>query len=118
VSAHDLRDQVGPTRSRPISLDAKGFKPDGKREVAAGRARIRCPVCTWEPSRRSRWYCAPVGAPEFFFGGCGTAWNTFDTRGRCPGCGYQWRHTACLRCGAYSLHETWYETGTGRDPGD
>jgi hypothetical protein len=45
----------------------------------------------------------------FFDGGCGECWNTFNTRGRCPGCGHQWRWTACLNCSGWSLHEHWYE---------
>src|SRR5690242_12400308 len=61
--------------------------------------RIRCPRCGWVPRRESRWWCSP----------CGTAWNTFETRGLCPGCGKQWEHTACLRCGQWSRHADWYE---------
>lgn len=78
-------------------------------------ARIRCPHCDWQPHRHDQWGCFPVGAPEYFDGGCGASWNTFDTRGLCPGCGYQWRHTMCLSCGAWSLHDEWYEHGSG-DP--
>ncbi len=63
-----------------------------------GRPRIRCPKCRWQPSRTSRWYCR-----------CGHAWNTFDTRGRCPSCGYQWRDTACHSCHEWSAHDAWYE---------
>ena len=40
---------------------------------------------------------------------CGTAWNTFATRGRCPGCAHQWRWTSCLRCDQWSPHGDWYE---------
>lgn len=70
--------------------------------------RIRCPQCKWQPKKTSRWYCSSAGAPEFFFGGCGAVWNTFDTRGKCPGCAHQWRWTTCLSCHANSLHEDWY----------
>jgi hypothetical protein len=35
-------------------------------------------------------------------------WNTFETRGRCPGCRKQWRVTVCLACGVGSPHEDWY----------
>jgi hypothetical protein len=35
-------------------------------------------------------------------------WNTFWTRGLCPGCGYRWPQTACLRCRQWSPHESWY----------
>jgi len=72
-------------------------------------ARIRCPLCEWQPGKSSRWRCLRTTSPEGFFGGCGTVWNTFSTRGRCPGCHYQWRWTKCLRCDGWSRHEDWYE---------
>lgn len=75
---------------------------------------IRCPLCQWQPTASSRWYCASNSYPENFSGGCGTAWNTFTTRGLCPGCGHQWRWTVCPRCQRWSRHEAWYgdeETG-------
>jgi len=55
--------------------------------------------------------CASSGHPEYFDRGCGHVWNTFDTRGLCPGCSHQWKHTACLSCTRWSLHEDWYENG-------
>ncbi|HKB09562.1 MAG TPA: hypothetical protein VKD69_02870 [Vicinamibacterales bacterium] len=72
---------------------------------------IRCPLCRWRPSAASRWSCdwTEIDSPEPFFNACGTEWNTFATRGRCPGCGHQWRWTSCLRCGQWSPHEEWYE---------
>lgn len=70
---------------------------------------IRCPLCKWHPARTSRWYCDPSMSPEPPFQGCGTNWNTFDTRGRCPGCGHQWHWTSCLQCSGWSLHTDWYE---------
>jgi hypothetical protein len=70
---------------------------------------IRCPLCRWQPTPSSTWTCYGRGTPEGFFGGCGTSWNTFLTRGRCPGCAHQWRWTVCLRCSGWSLHEDWYE---------
>jgi hypothetical protein len=73
------------------------------------RARIRCPLCDWQPGESSQWCCLRTLSPESFFGGCGTVWNTFSTRGRCPGCHYQWRWTKCLRCAGWSRHEDWYE---------
>jgi hypothetical protein len=70
---------------------------------------IRCPKCKWQPTKRSHWMCSSSsGAPEFFSGGCGTVWNTFDTRGKCPGCNYRWKHTICLSCYGWSKHEDWY----------
>jgi hypothetical protein len=58
---------------------------------------IRCPKCKWRPRRSDRWYCT-----------CQHAWNTFETRGKCPACGFQWTETACIACHAWSLHEEWY----------
>jgi ribosomal protein S27E len=74
--------------------------------------RIRCPLCNWQPTAESRWWCLDADAPEYFYGGCWTSWNTFETRGRCPGCGHQWRWTSCLRCHGWSRHEDWYEKKT------
>ena len=104
-----------------FSLFQKGeferkLRPDDLGAEEDERAkRIRCPQCEWEPNASARWYCAECPFPERFFGGCGTAWNTFDTGGRCPGCGHQWRWTACLACGQWSPHEDWYE-GEGDGP--
>lgn len=71
--------------------------------------RIRCPLCKWRPRASSRWFCADADAPEFFYGGCGAMWNTFETGGKCPRCNHQWRWTSCLRCGGWSRHDDWYE---------
>jgi hypothetical protein len=70
---------------------------------------IRCPLCGWRPSSSSLWCCDCVGTPEPYFQGCGMVWNTFATKGRCPGCSHQWRWTSCLRCHESSLHNDWYE---------
>jgi len=72
-------------------------------------SRIRCPLCNWQPNPAHRWFCAPCDYPEFYAAGCGASWNTFSTRGRCPGCDHQWRWTACLNCAGWSRHEEWYE---------
>jgi len=72
-------------------------------------ARIRCPHCKWQPNKASRWFCADCDAPEYFYGGCHTSWNTFETGGICPGCAHRWIWTSCLRCGEWSRHEDWYE---------
>jgi hypothetical protein len=61
---------------------------------------IRCPACSWRPERDSRWLCDP---------GCFHSWNTFETRGICPGCDKQWADTACLACGTWSPHDAWYD---------
>ena len=73
--------------------------------------RVRCPLCEWRPARSSIWCCFADGTPEPPFDGCGTEWNTFSTRGQCPGCRHQWRWTSCLRCHGWSLHDDWYECG-------
>ena len=70
---------------------------------------IRCPLCGWRPRKSSRWSCSCDGTPEPYFESCGTVWNTFSTRGRCPGCHHQWRWTTCLLCHEPSLHLDWYE---------
>lgn len=71
-------------------------------------SRIRCPLCKWQPTKASRWWCADCGFPEFYFGGCNTFWNTFETGGKCPGCDHVWRWTSCLQCEGWSLHADWY----------
>jgi hypothetical protein len=71
-----------------------------------GEAEIHCPRCSWRPGPADRWQCSP---------GCGTVWNTFWTRGLCPGCGHQWLETVCLRCHQWSPHEHWYHYPDGQD---
>jgi hypothetical protein len=61
---------------------------------------IRCPKCRWVPVREARWSCK-----------CGHRWNTFDTRGICPSCQYQWEITLCPGCHGSSLHADWYLLG-------
>jgi len=63
------------------------------------RPRIRCPRCAWQPRRSDQWVCRR---------GCHHVWNTFETGGRCPRCGYQWTVTACLSCHRLSPHLDWY----------
>ena len=75
-------------------------------------SRIRCPLCSWKPNASSCWYCGDCDSPEYFYHGCGTAWNTFNTRGLCPGCAHQWLWTVCLRCCGWSRHEDWYQEKT------
>jgi len=77
---------------------------------------IRCPHCQWRPSSTDRWSCYSNGGPEPPFQSCGTSWNTFSTRGRCPGCSHQWEWTLCLRCVEWARHVDWYERGpSGHD---
>ena len=89
--------------------DASDVLEEAGEESPEG-GRVRCPLCGWRPTASSRWYCDDCGHPEYFYGGCGSVWNTFDTRGLCPGCGHHWRWTSCLYCGGWSLHEDWYAT--------
>jgi hypothetical protein len=97
---------------------AKAFRPEGlppetlhDDDPAYGSGNIRCPACQWQPDKFSRWFCISMGPPENFTGGCGNGWNTFDTRGICPGCQHHWRHTTCLSCSVTSLHDDWYVSG-------
>ncbi len=71
-------------------------------------SRIRCPLCKWRPAASDLWCCWECWYPERFFDGCGMEWNTFTTRGLCPGCGHQWYWTICLSCNDWSRHEDWY----------
>jgi hypothetical protein len=69
-------------------------KLDGSR---AGRVKIRCPRCGFEPRKNTLWSCT-----------CFHRWNTFETGGICPSCQKQWLETQCPRCKAWSPHESWY----------
>jgi hypothetical protein len=59
---------------------------------------IRCPRCRWRPKRDDLWQCD-----------CLEIWNTFMTRGECPGCQKRWKVTNCPQCHAWSDHDEWYE---------
>ena len=61
---------------------------------------IRCPSCKWRPTRSDTWVCSP---------GCGEVWNSFATRGECPGCQLNLSQTQCTRCCVWSDHDAWYE---------
>jgi hypothetical protein len=86
----------------------KSTKIGRREEETIDFSRIRCPLCKWRPGKSNRWYCADCYYPEYFYDGCGTSWNTFSTRGLCPGCGHQWRWTTCFRCQRWSRHDDWY----------
>jgi hypothetical protein len=88
----------------PTVVVAEGITPS--RETSSPR--IRCPHCAWQPDRSSTWVCLSGPGPEPPFESCGTAWNTFDTGGRCPGCSHQWQWTTCLQCHEWSPHLEWY----------
>src|SRR5262249_1765925 len=85
----------------------------GRDDRAPDFARIQCPRCRWQPRALDRWTCAPCGPPEAFVGGCGTHWDTFTTRGVCPGCGHRWQWTACPACREGSPHDDWYVDAPG-----
>ncbi|HJL16810.1 MAG TPA: hypothetical protein RMH99_14195 [Sandaracinaceae bacterium LLY-WYZ-13_1] len=74
-----------------------GTRVDVVDDTRRDRPRIRCPLCMWVPRASDRWACY-----------CGCSWNTFDTGGRCPECGFQFRHTMCLECKRWSKHVAWY----------
>jgi hypothetical protein len=75
-------------------------------QAVKAEAEIYCPLCAWRPKALDRWWCSP---------GCGAVWNTFWTRGLCPGCGHQWLETACYACRKMSPHESWYHYPDGQD---
>jgi hypothetical protein len=80
-----------PRRNAPPS-----HHPRPAYRLASG-ALVRCPRCNCSPAPDDRWLC-----------NCGHRWNTFETRGLCPACRYQWEITACLACGESSPHTEWY----------
>jgi hypothetical protein len=84
-------------------------RPDLGDDKPSGR--IRCPHCAWRPSRHDLWSCGGGSGPEPYKG-CGTTWNTFSTRGVCPGCSHRWRWTLCPECSSWSRHDDWYEDAT------
>ena len=63
-----------------------------------GSPRVMCPCCDAIPDGDARWQC------EF----CWCAWNTFDTRGRCPGCDFTFPATFCPSCRRTTRHRDWY----------
>jgi hypothetical protein len=78
-------------------------------EIDEALSGIRCPICKWRPLKSSLWTCWDCDYPEYFYDGCGTEWNTFQTHGQCPTCLHQWIWTSCLSCWGWSRHEDWYE---------
>src|SRR5262245_30418329 len=80
-----------PAKGSPVKVS------DPRLDHSHGEGGIRCPHCGWTPRRQDAWSCV-----------CGTVWNTFETRGVCPGCSFKWLETQCLRCALWSLHDDWY----------
>ena len=103
MAAESLQLLENDLASRRVATEIRELERD---EEAQG---VRCPLCGWRPTAASRWCCWWSEGPEPYFTSCGAEWNTFTTRGRCPGCQHQWRWTSCLRCGEWSLHDDWYE---------
>lgn len=97
------------TAYRKTSETEEIFKQMISGENESTEKRIRCPHCSWQPGKSSRWFCGDCDYPEYFYGGCGTSWNTFETGGICPGCAHKWIWTSCLRCAKWSRHVDWYE---------
>ncbi|MDO1448141.1 hypothetical protein Q0590_17840 [Rhodocytophaga aerolata] len=65
--------------------------------MSVNEEKIACPKCSWEPDGHAYWTCS-----------CGISWNTFETYGKCPGCGKIWRDTQCPECAKWSPHVDWY----------
>jgi hypothetical protein len=73
----------------------------GSRRAGPYRERGRgasCPCCGDVPAAGSVWQCDL----------CWCSWHTFETHGRCPGCGFRYLATECLACGTLSRHSDWY----------
>ena len=75
-----------------LTRDEPDTGVDEAMDVAAS-----CPHCEWEPLKSTIWTCT-----------CGHKWNTFDTKGTCPGCERVWSETECRKCRTVSAHESWY----------
>jgi hypothetical protein len=90
---------IGPRRGSPGLCGIERRLSPGELDEMFGPELpgVRCPKCMWTPRPKFLWSCK-----------CGHCWNTFDTRGLCPGCGFQWEITGCLQCGAMSPHLDWY----------
>jgi len=89
-------------------LDAERSSVDDTSDVEVPG--IRCPLCKWRPKRSDMWTCWDCDHPEYFYDGCGTEWNTFETEGVCPTCLHQWNWTSCFNCFLWSRHVDWYES--------
>lgn len=113
IRTAESREQVRLWLKAPVKIDERLITAIERHESEAF-AGIRCPLCAWQPEASSRWCCEAANSPEPVFQGCGTVWNTFTTRGTCPGCSHQWMWTSCLRCDGWSLHEDWYDQGEDR----
>lgn len=91
--AHEAKSPPGP----PDVGGGHDLARDETEDAARKRPRIRCPRCAWRPRAHDRWQCY-----------CGFVWNTFDTGGVCPDCGFTHLDTMCLACARWSKHAAWY----------
>ena len=64
-----------------------------------------CPGCGEAPPRGAYWQCEH----------CVTRFDTFETRGRCPGCGAWYLETACPHCHASNHVDAWYRPAAGEE---
>jgi GNAT superfamily N-acetyltransferase len=82
---------------RPHSL---GVSPGDLRYAEAMRrpAAIRCPRCSWEHAGGDKWCCV----------GCGRTFDTFESRGLCPHCGFVSTTTECPGCEVSQPHFDFY----------
>ena len=64
-----------------------------------------CPRCLQAPPRGRHWVCNE----------CETRFDTFETRGKCPGCGAWFLETACPHCHETNHIDRWflYRPGVG-----
>ena len=69
-----------------------------KDETPTRGARVRCPLCAWEPDGGKHWQCDK----------CFVIFDTFRTRAHCPKCPQSWKETQCIACQEMSDHELWY----------
>jgi hypothetical protein len=61
---------------------------------------VACSGCGTPPAAGWLWQCAPDG--------CGGAFDTFASRGRCPHCSAQFAWTHCLLCRRVFAHQAFY----------
>jgi len=59
---------------------------------------VACPECGWIPCGQPLWKCD----------GCGAAFDTFETRARCPRCEKTWEVTLCIACRRTPRHSDWW----------
>lgn len=75
-------------------------KPWPTKDEYPKRKSINCPKCGWVPDGKPHWGCEK----------CGTTFDTFETKAKCPNeeCGNSWELTQCIACGKRIPHKDWY----------